>query len=226
MRVLAAGMFVAGLLAVASFGDAQPPEGGKDKKEKGGKGGPGGPGGFGPGGPGGSSRTSTVEEMVAKLMAYDKNGDGKLTKEELTDTRLHALFDRADANKDGVVTKEELTALLTKEAAALNTGGGPGGFGPGGFGPGGFGPPPIGQIMPVFVQEQLKLTDAQKKDLEALQKDVDAKIDKMLTDNQKKALKELKERGPGRGPGGPGGPGRGPGGPGGPGGFPPPPPPQ
>jgi Spy/CpxP family protein refolding chaperone len=70
--------------------------------------------------------------------------------------------------------------------------------------------------MPVFVQEQLKLTDAQKKELEALQKDVDAKIDKLLTDDQKKTLKELKERGPGRGLGGPGGPG----------GFPPPPPPQ
>jgi hypothetical protein len=219
MRVLAAGLFVAGLLTVASFGVAQPPGGGK---EKGGKGGPGGfPGGpFGPGG----GRTPTVEEMVNRLMAFDKNGDGKLTKEELTDTRLHALFDRADANKDGVVTKEELTALLTKEAAALNTGFGPGGFpgGPGGPGGFGFGPPPLGQIMPFFVQDQLKLTDAQKKDLEALQKDVDAKIEKLLTDDQKKVYKQMKERGPG----GPGGPGSFPGGPpGGPGGFPPPPPP-
>jgi Spy/CpxP family protein refolding chaperone len=92
--------------------------------------------------------------------------------------------------------------------------GGKGGFGPGGRG--GFGPPPIGQIMPVFVQEQLKLTDAQKKDLEAMQKDVDAKIEKLLTDEQKKALKELKDRGPG-------GPGGGPGRPGGRGGNPPPP---
>ena len=76
--------------------------------------------------------------------------------------------------------------------------------------------------MPVFVQDQLKLTDSQKKDLEALQKDVDAKIEKMLTDDQKKAYKEMKERGPGRGPGGPGGAGGFPGGPGGPGGNPPP----
>jgi hypothetical protein len=72
----------------------------------------------------------------------------------------------------------------------------------------GFGPPPLGQVMPPFVQDRLKLTDAQKKDLEALQKDVDAKIEKMLTDEQKKQFKEMKERGPGRaGPGGPGGPG-------------------
>lgn len=86
-------------------------------------------------------------------------------------------------------------------------------------GKGGFGPPPLGQVMPVFVQDQLKLTDTQKKDLEAIQKDVDARIEKLLTEDQKKAYKELKERGPGRGPGGPGGPG---GRPGGPGGNPPP----
>ena len=58
--------------------------------------------------------------------------------------------------------------------------------------------------MPTFVQEQLKLTDAQKKDLAAMQKDLDAKLDKLLTDEQKKAYKEMKERGPGRRPGGPG----------------------
>jgi hypothetical protein len=88
--------------------------------------------------------------------------------------------------------------------------------GPGGKG--GFGPPPLGQVMPVFAQEQLKLTDVQKKDLEAIQKEVDARIEKLLTEDQKKAYKELKERGPGRGPGRPGAPG----GPGGPGGNPPP----
>lgn len=87
--------------------------------------------------------------------------------------------------------------------------GGKGGFpgGPGGKGGFGFGPPPVGQVLPPFIQEQLKLTDAQKKELEALQRDVDARVEKLLTDEQRKALKELKERGPGRGPGGPGGPG-------------------
>jgi Ca2+-binding EF-hand superfamily protein len=180
MRTLAVGLFLAGLFAVAASGEAQPPGGGKEKKGEG-KGGPGGKGG----------KAATVEEMVARLMAYDKNGDGKLTKEELADARLHPLFERADANNDGVVTKEELTALLTKEAAALAGGAG---------GPGGFGPPPIGQLFPAFAQEQLKLTDTQKKELDAIQKDVDAKVEKLLTDDQKKAYKELKERGPGRFP--------------------------
>lgn len=93
-------------------------------------------------------------------------------------------------------------------------GGGKGGFpGGGGFGFGGN----IGQVMPAFVQEQLKLTDAQKKDLETIQKDIDAKLEKLLTEEQRKTLKEMKERRPGGGfPGGPGGGGR----PGGPGGAP------
>lgn len=111
--------------------------------------------------------------------------------------------------------------------------GGPGGPGGGGFpggpgGPGGFGRPPmIGQLLPPFLADQLKLTDDQKKQLEELQKSTEATLDKLLTDDQRKQLKEMKERGPGRGgfPGGPGGgrggrggPGGGPGGPGGPGG--------
>src|SRR5262249_60645993 len=60
---------------------------------------------------------SGVDAFVAKMMAFNKKKDGKLTKEELTDERLHRLFDRADTNKDGVVTKEELVALYEKEFA-------------------------------------------------------------------------------------------------------------
>jgi hypothetical protein len=94
---------------------------------------------------------------------------------------------------------------------------GKGGFqkgGPGGFGGGMRGAP--GQIMPQFIQEQLKLTDEQKKQVEDLQKDVDGKMDKILTAEQKDQLKQMRERGPG-GPGGRG-PGGAPGGPGGKGG--------
>ncbi len=189
------------------------------------------------------------------MMAFNKKKDGKLTRDEVTDERLLRLFDQADTNKDGVVTKEELMALAAKLDADEGQGGGRGGpgggpavpvvpvlvvrggrgpgggpGGPGGRGPGG--PPQPGQIMPVFMQDELKLTDAQKKQLADLQKDVDAKLEKMFTSEQLKQWKEMKEntgrggpsgrggdRGPGgpggdRGPGGPGG-GRGPGGPGG-----------
>jgi Spy/CpxP family protein refolding chaperone len=79
--------------------------------------------------------------------------------------------------------------------------------------PGGlFEPPQPGQVLPAYQQRLLKLTDEQKKQLSELQKDVDTKLENILTAEQKKSLKE-----PGAGPGG-FGPGRAPFG--GPGGFP------
>jgi hypothetical protein len=101
--------------------------------------------------------------------------------------------------------------------------GGPGGGGFGGFG--GFAMSAPGQILPAFLQDQLKLTSEQKKQLEDFQKETDTKLDKILTEEQRKQFKEMRDRpaGPG-GPGGFGPPGGGgPGGPGGgPGGFGPP----
>ena len=49
--------------------------------------------------------------------------------------------------------------------------------------------------------DRLNLTDAQKKQLADLQKDVDAKLDKILTDEQKKQMQQMRPMGPG-GPGG------------------------
>jgi hypothetical protein len=161
-----------------------------------------------------------ASSLVERLMAFDKNKDGKLTRDEITDERLLRLFDRADANKDGVVTKEELTALAKKMAEDAPAEGGRRGFGPPGGPPGGpggpggpgmFRPPQPGQILPPFLQETLKLNDDQKKQLAELQKEVDGKLDKILTEKQKKQIQDMR-RGFGRGgPGGPGG--RGPGGP-------------
>jgi hypothetical protein len=167
--------------------------------------------------------------IVKRMMAFDKNKDGKLTKDEVTDERLHRLFDRADKNKDGVVTKDELIALAKEMAEERgDERGGPGGRGPGDGGPGGRGkrggpggfggPPRPGQILPPFVRERLNLTADQTKQIEALQKEVDAKLAKILTAEQKKQLEEMPPGPGGRGGrggrGGPGGPGgRGPGGP-------------
>jgi hypothetical protein len=96
-------------------------------------------------------------------------------------------------------------------------------------GPGGdrgsFGGPPrdSGTLVSPFVQERLKLSDGQKKELHALQEEVDAELDKILTDEQRLQLKELRQGGGRRGPrefgreggGGPGRPvGGGPAGPG------------
>ena len=146
--------------------------------------------------------------IVVKMMEFNKKKDGKLTKEELTDERLHRLFDRADTNKDGVVTKEELVALYEKEFA--QGGDDRGGKGPPDKDKGGRGkdrggppdrsvrggPPQPGVILPAFLQDELEMTDKQKKELADLQKDVDAKLAKILTDKQKKQLEEMRERGP------------------------------
>jgi hypothetical protein len=99
---------------------------------------------------------------------------------------------------------------------AFRPAGGPGMGGPGGF----FRFPPPGELVPPPAQDALQLTDAQRKQLAELQKEVDAKVEKLLTEEQRKQLKEMKERGPGGPggfgpPGGFGGPGGRPGGPGG-----------
>lgn len=188
MKMLAALSTFAAVLVMAAAIDAQP--GGK-KGDKGPK------GGFG-------GSTETVDEFVAKLMAFNTANNGKLTKEELTDKRLHALFDRADANKDGIVTREELVALYQKEK--LEGGGfggdkgdkGPkGGFGDKKFGKGFKGGGQPGQILPPFVQDQLNLSDKQRRQVADLQKEVDTKLATILTDEQRAQLREMS--GPGFG---------------------------
>jgi Spy/CpxP family protein refolding chaperone len=160
-------------------------------------GGPGGGGGRGgAGGPGGG-RGGFDPEAQKKRQGLQK---------EAMDNILKVL----DDSQKGAVKD------LTGAAFELRFEGfGAGGFGGGAGGPGGFGGgfggfPQPGQIMAPFLQQQLKLTDEQKKQLEDLQKEVDGKLDKLLTDEQRKQLKDMRE-GVGRGGfGGRGGPGGGP----------------
>jgi hypothetical protein len=169
-------------LTVAILLTALPDAAGRQEFQKKQKGmGPGGPGGPGPkmgfGGPGGGIR------KLVKM--FDKDGDGRLDREE------------RDAARE----------FLKNERAK---GGGPGG--PGGFrmavpgGPGGgflfMGPPQPGQILPPFMQTRLELTDKQKKEVAELQKEVDARLAKILNDKQKKTFADLRNN-----PFGPGGPG-------------------
>ena len=95
-------------------------------------GGPGGPGGFGPGGPGGGDMTQFVDQV----MTQDKNGDGKLSLNEV-DERTAMMLSRADANGDKAIDRAELTTAM--EQMRQRMGGGFGGGGPGGPGAGGFG---------------------------------------------------------------------------------------
>ena len=224
------------------------------------------PGGPPPGRGRDRSRPADIAGAVEKMMTFDSNKDGTLTKEEVTDTRLVALFESADANQDGKVSADELTAQLTNDAESLRPAGppfggppgggpegdgrdwggpdrrgpdrrdperwnserrgperrGPGGFGgpggpggpdgpdrpmgPGGpFGPGFGGPPPIGQVLPGPLQEMLKLSPVQRRQIEGLQRNVDRRISEILTEDQLEQLEGIKNRGP-MGPGGPMGP--------------------
>ncbi|HEX3871029.1 MAG TPA: EF-hand domain-containing protein [Pirellulales bacterium] len=158
---------------------------------------------------------SNVDEFIARLMAFDSDDDGRLTRQEVTDARLQPLFDRLDTNHDGYVTKDEMSIYFTKESESIrsNRPEGFGGFGPppNGRGPGqgppggpgdrpdGFGPPRPGQVFPMRLQEELQLTQEQKADLAKLQADVDARLKKILTKAQQRQLDEMRDRRPGMG---------------------------
>ena len=209
-RLLAQALVAGSLLAAPAWVNAQDPAGELDRP----------------------SPANSVD-LVTRMMKFDKNSDGKLTKAEITDARVVRLWSRADGDKNGSVTKSELEALDTQEQAnTRNSFGGPGGPGGGPGGPGGgpggpMGPrPKPGEVLPQMMRGALKLTADQQSQLDELQRDVDARMAKILTESQKTQLKQIANRGPG-GPGGPGGGRGGPGGPGGPPGdegfFPPPP---
>jgi spore coat protein H len=83
---------------------------------------------------------------------------------------------------------EKRTESVAAQLAGKSTGYEPTmAFGPG-AGP--MGPRP-GEILPPPIQNDLRLTDAQKKQLAQLQKETDSKIEKILTADQNKQLKEL-----------------------------------
>jgi hypothetical protein len=187
MRGLAGLMSSIVILAAASLVAAQPPGPGQEVY----------------------SQSATGGDLVTRMMEFDKDKDGKLTKDEVTDKRLHRLFARSDANNDGTVTKEELASLAATEESSSR--GRSFGFGPPGGGPGGFMmmPPRPGEILPTMVQQRLRLSPEQKAQLASIQKEVDEKLEKILNEDQKKQLQEMRQRGPGGfGPRG-GGPRRG-----------------
>ena len=130
------------------------------------------------------------DDTVTRMMEFDANKDGKLTREEVTDERLTRLFDRADADKDGTVTTGRADRPRRRGAGPAGRsrrlwsgrirpppGGGPPG---GGFRP--------GEILPQMFQSRLNLSAEQKTQIEALQKDVDAGLEKIFNDEQKSAV--------------------------------------
>src|SRR5205807_10354311 len=119
----------------------------------------------GPGGPGRPGRGLGADAMVERIMSFDKNKDGKITKDELPE-RMHDLITKGDTNKDGALDRDEIKKLaadLPRDDDSLA--GGPRGRRPlGRRGPPGRGGPPGGPPPFVFDQavDELKLTDAKK----------------------------------------------------------------
>jgi Ca2+-binding EF-hand superfamily protein len=50
---------------------------------------------------------------VERILAYDKNKDGKLDKQELPE-RMQRMMERGDTNQDGVLDKKELETMAQR----------------------------------------------------------------------------------------------------------------
>ncbi|MBI1760131.1 MAG: EF-hand domain-containing protein [Acidobacteria bacterium] len=59
----------------------------------------------------------TPDEIVKELLEFDRNGDGQLSKDEVSE-RMQGLFARGDANQDGVLSKDELRKLAEAQSEA------------------------------------------------------------------------------------------------------------
>lgn len=55
-----------------------------------------------------------ADELVAALMAFDRNGDGKLERNEVPE-RMQGLFDRADTEKKGVLTPDQIRKVAEED---------------------------------------------------------------------------------------------------------------
>jgi EF hand len=99
-------------LALGTGGEAQPP--GKKK-------------GFGK--RGGFRAGVTVDQIVERILSFDKNNDGKITLDELPE-RMQHLIALGDTNKDGALDKEEIRklAVTLESLVGLANPGGRGGF--------------------------------------------------------------------------------------------------
>jgi hypothetical protein len=129
----------------------------------------------------------SVDDVVERIMAFDKNKDGKVTRDELPE-RMHHLIALGDTNKDGALDRDEVRKL----ASILATG--PGGFGvQARAGPGpspGAGPGP-GDVERVV--EDLKLP-GKKKDLAmAAVKAHQDNVRKLMDQARAQLLQKMKE---------------------------------
>jgi hypothetical protein len=147
--------------------------------------------------------TISVDDIVERIMAFDKNKDGKVTKDELPE-RMHHLIEQGDTNKDGALDRDEVKKLAARMATA------PGGFGAGGFRAAGRGPgvpggfaiiggsirdfapsPGLNDIEGVV--EDLKLSDKKKDQALAAAKAHEESVRRLMDQARADLLKRMKE---------------------------------
>jgi spore coat protein H len=163
----------------------------------------------------------TKEKINARLTELEKATKDPVARETkvVAARKENTGFGGFPGGPGGQQPPQDLRAWVDKRLASVTAqldgkskGTIPGGFG---FGPpgGGMRPRP-GDILPAPLRDALRLTDEQKKKFDELQKDVDRRVDELLTEEQRAQWKRIREAGPPKGPpGGPFGPppGKGPG---------------
>ncbi|HEX5106800.1 MAG TPA: hypothetical protein VFV95_00070 [Vicinamibacterales bacterium] len=60
---------------------------------------------------------ASLEDVVSRMMSFDRDRDGKVQKAELSE-RMHNLMSRGDADHDGALDRSEILTLATAPAAA------------------------------------------------------------------------------------------------------------
>ncbi len=145
--------------------------------------------------PGGNGFYSAPQP--GQVVAGPEQNRLKLTDDQKKD--VIALQKTVDGSFDRVLTtaqKKQIKSAFAPFVAA-----------PGGPGPGD--PPQAGKIFSPIQQETLKLSAGQRTRLEEIQKEIDSRLDTLLTEDQKKQLQTMRQRpaagGPGRGGPPPGG---------------------
>jgi hypothetical protein len=132
----------------------------------------------------------SVDDIVERIMSFDKNGDGKVTRDELPE-RMHFLIEMGDTNKDGALDRDEIRKLAIK-LATNPRGVGPGGFGvrtDARFGPGP-GPGPGGVEA---VVDDLKLSGKKKDQALAAARAHEENVRKLMEQSRADLLRKMKE---------------------------------
>lgn len=136
----------------------------------------------------------TKERLLKDLDAVEQAIKGPLAREAETGEKRQETPGRFGFGPGGGVfgrsmPPRKFVELRTASVASQLAGKSEGYVPPAGFG---FSPPQPGAIMPEPLQNQLKLTPEQRKRFAELQKEVDGKIQEILTDEQKAQLKRMR----------------------------------